>query len=107
MTKFKYALFFDFHTSTEIPDVGKTFDAEAFTDQVKSCGVDFITWHARCNQGNAYYDTRCGKRHPSLKFDMIRSIGEACRRKGIKFSVYFNGYFSDEELLQHRDRRHR
>ena len=103
MTKFKYALFFDFHTSTEIPDVGKTFDAEAFTDQVKSCGVDFITWHARCNQGNAYYDTRCGKRHPSLTFDMIRSIGEACRRKGIRFSVYFNGYFSDEELLQHRD----
>jgi len=103
MTKFNYGLFYDFHTSTEIPDVGAEFDVEAFTDQVKSCGVDFITCHARCNQGNAYYNTRCGKRHPALQFDMIRTISEACRRKGIKLSVYFNGYFSDEELLQHRD----
>lgn len=103
MKKFKYGLFYDFHTSVEIPDVGANFDAEKFTDQVKSCGVDFITWHARCNQGNAYYNTRCGQRHPSLKFDMIRAIGEACRKKGIKFSVYFNGYFSDEELLSHRE----
>ncbi|MBO4303588.1 MAG: beta-galactosidase trimerization domain-containing protein [Lentisphaeria bacterium] len=103
MFKSNYGLFYDFHTSTDIPDVGENFDAEAFTDQLKSCKVDFLTWHARCNQGNAYYDTRYGKRHPSLKFDMIRAIGEACRRKGITFSVYFNGHFSDEELLQHRD----
>ena len=103
MTNFKYGLFFDFHTSTEIPDVGESFDAEAFTDQLKSCGVDFITWHARCNQGNAYYNTRYGQRHPSLRFDMIRAIGEACRRKGIRLSAYFNSYFSDEELLRHRD----
>ena len=76
MVKFKYGLFYDFHTSTELPDVGAKFDVEAFTDQVKSCGVDFLTWHARCNQGNAYYDTKVGYRHPSLKFDMIRAIGE-------------------------------
>lgn len=103
MAEFKYSLFYDFHTSSEIPDVGAKFDAEAFTDQVKSCGVDFLTWHARCNQGSAYYDTRYGTRHPSLQFDMIRAIGEACRRKGIRFSVYFNGYYSDEELIHHRD----
>ena len=101
--KFQYGLFYDFHTSTDIPDVGTKFDAEAFTDQVKSCGVDFLTWHARCNQGNAYYNTRFGQRHPSLGFDMVRTVGEACRRKGIKFSVYFNAYLSDEELIHHRD----
>ena len=103
MTQFRYGLFYDFHTSTDIPDVGAGFDAEAFTDQVKSCGVDFLTWHARCNQGNAYYNTRCGYRHPSLQFDLVRAVGEACRRKGIKFSVYFNGFLSDEELIRHRD----
>ena len=60
MAKFKYGLFYDFHTPTTIPDVGAKFDVEAFTDQVKSCGVDFLTWHARCNQGNAYYNTKLG-----------------------------------------------
>ncbi len=103
MAKFKYGLFYDFHTAATLPDVGERFDVEAFTDQVKSCGVDFLTWHARCNQGNAYYDTKIGKRHPSLQFDLIRALGEACRRKGIRLSVYFNGHLSDEELLHHRD----
>ncbi|MBE6373570.1 MAG: hypothetical protein E7055_16065 [Lentisphaerae bacterium] len=103
MTRFKYGLFYDFHTSTDIPDVGAAFDAEAFTDQVKACGADFLTWHARCNQGNAYYNTRYGKRHPSLQFDLLRAIGQACRRKGIKFSAYFNGHLSDEELIDHPD----
>ena len=103
MAKFNYGLFYDFHTATTIPDVGAKFDVEAFTDQVKSCGVDFLTWHARCNQGNAYYNTKIGMRHPSLQFDMIRALGESCHRKGILLSVYFNGHLSDEELLHHRD----
>ena len=103
MAEFRYALFYDFHTMTTIPDVGAKFNTEEFISQIKSCGVDFLTWHARCNQGNAYYNTAEGVRHPSLQFDMIRELGEACRREGIKFSVYFNGYYSDEELIRHRD----
>ena len=103
MHKFKYALFYDFHTSTTNPDVGKGFDIEAFTDQVQACGVDFLTWHARCNQGNAYFNTQEGERHPALEYDMIRQLGDACHRKGIKLSVYFNGSMSDEEFIKHRD----
>ncbi|MBO5724723.1 MAG: hypothetical protein J6S58_07850 [Lentisphaeria bacterium] len=53
MKKFKYALFYDFHTITTIPDVGRVFDAERFTDELLRCGVDFLTWHARCHPGNA------------------------------------------------------
>ena len=73
MAEFRYALFYDFHTMTTVPDVGAKFDAEAFTDQVKSCGVDFLTWHARCNQGNAYYNTREGVRHPSADLFHLRN----------------------------------
>ena len=39
----KYCLFYDNHTMPACPDVGKNFDAEAFTDRIKSCGVDEIT----------------------------------------------------------------
>lgn len=102
MEKIKYSLFYDFHTSPLIPDVGKNFQVEQFTDNLKACGVDFLTWHARCNQGNAYYNTRFGCRHPSLQYDLFREIAESCHRKGIRISAYFNGGLSDEELLQHR-----
>lgn len=99
--QFNYALFYDFHTLVTVPEVGKTFDAEAFTDQVKACGVDFLTFHARCNQGSAYYNTKIGKRHPSLTYDLIGQLCSACKRKGIKLSLYFNGHLSEEETIAH------
>ena len=49
-SRIKYALFYDFHTSTIIPDVGRRFDVEAFTDQLVACGVDFLTWRAAIGQ---------------------------------------------------------
>ncbi|MBO4490714.1 MAG: beta-galactosidase trimerization domain-containing protein [Lentisphaeria bacterium] len=101
--KTKYAMFFDFHTGTLIPDVGDHFDVERFTDELRECGVDFLTWHARCNQGNAYYNTKIGRRHPSLKFELFGKIAESCHRKGIRISAYFNGGLSDEELLHNPD----
>jgi len=103
MAKFKYALFYDFHTLATIPDVGAKFNVEAFTDQVKSCGVDFLTFHARCNQGNAYYNTKIGTRHPSLKYDLIDKLGKSCAKKGIRLSLYFNGHLSEEETFAHLD----
>ena len=54
----KWALFFDFHTMPACPDVGAGFDADAFADRVKACGVDYIVFPAKCNLGMAYYDTR-------------------------------------------------
>ena len=99
MAIFDYALFYDFHTLATNPDVGKNFDVEAFTDQVKSCGVDFLTFHARCNQGNAYYNTEIGTRHPSLTYDLIGKLCDSCKRKNIRLSLYFNGHLSEEETL--------
>ena len=98
-----YALFFDNHTPFDIPGVGSFFDAEAFTDQLKRCGVDFLGFHARCNQGFAYYDTGIGIRHPSLRRDLFGEIAECCRRKGIRLTAYLNGGLSQEETLRHRE----
>ena len=52
-----YCLFYDNHTMPALPDVGENFDAELFTDRLKDCGVDYLTFHARCNLGMAYYNT--------------------------------------------------
>ncbi len=103
MIKFKYALFFDFHTLVTIPDVGERFDVEAFADQIASCGVDFLTFHARCNQGNAYYDTKIGQRHPSLHYDLVKRLCNACAARNIRLSLYLNGHLSEEETLAHPD----
>jgi hypothetical protein len=99
----KYCLFYDNHTMKAIPDVGENFDEETFTDRIRNCGVDYLVFHARCNQGLAYYNTRIGTRHPSLKYDLFGKLSEACQRKGIALGAYFNAGISSEEGLQHRE----
>lgn len=99
----KYCLFYDNHTMPSCPDVGEHFDAELFTDRIRACGVDFLTFHARCNMGMAYYDTKIGIRHPMLKYDLFGKLADACSRKGIALSAYLNGGISSEEGLRHRE----
>ena len=97
----RYALFYDNHTMPAFPDVGANFDVEAFTDRIKSCGVDYLTFHARCNQGMAYYDTKIGIKHPSLKYDLFGKLAEACQRKGIALAAYLNVGLSHAEGVLH------
>jgi hypothetical protein len=99
----KYCLFYDNHTMPACPDVGENFDAELFTDRIKDCGVDYLTFHARCNMGMAYYDTKIGIKHPSLKYDLFGKLADACKRKGIALTAYLNGGISSEEGLRHRE----
>ena len=99
----KYCLFYDNHTMPACPDVGENFDAEAFTDRIKRCGVDYLTFHARCNLGMAYYNTKIGIKHPSLKYDLFGKLADACQRKGIALTAYINGGISSAEGLLHRE----
>jgi len=99
----KYSLFYDNHTMPACPDVGETFDADAFTDRIKRCGVDYLTFHARCNLGMAYYNTKIGIRHPSLKYDLFGKLADACKKRGIALTAYLNGGISSAEGILHRD----
>ena len=53
--------------------------------------------------GMAYYNTNVGIRHPSLQYDLLGRIAEACKEKGIVLSAYINAGLSHEEALLHRD----
>ena len=99
----KYCLFYDNHTMKACPDVGAGFDVEEFTDRIAACGVDYLTFHARCNQGFTYYDTEIGIKHPSLQYDLFGQLADACQRKDIALTAYLNGGISSEEGLLHRD----
>jgi len=99
----KYCLFYDNHTMPACPDVGENFDAEAFTDRIKRCGVDQLTFHARDNMGMAYYDTKIGIKHPSLKYDLFGKLADACKRKDIALIAYLNGGISSAEGVLHRE----
>jgi hypothetical protein len=99
----KRAIHLDFHTMPDVPDVGRDFSAEDFARTLQQAGVDYITVFARCNLGFAYYPTRVGIVHPSLKRDMLGEMIEACHRYGIKAAAYINAGIDHEHALRHRD----
>lgn len=99
----KWAVFYDFHTAPAVHDVGAKFDADRFADELAAAGVDFTVFHARCNMGFAYYNTQLGVRHPGLNYDLFGKIVEACHRRQIRISAYFNLGLSHEEGIQHRE----
>lgn len=85
------------------PDVGDNFNEDAFTSRIKSAGIDYLTFHARCDVGMAYYNTRIGIKHPSLKYDLFGKLASACQRKGIALAAYLHAGISSAEGLQHRN----
>ena len=99
----QYALFYDFHTSPVVKDIGKNFDAEAFAARIARMGVDFISFPVRCNQGMAYYNTKIGIRHYGLDYDLFGVLVKACSKYNIKVNAYFNGGISQEESRLHPD----
>lgn len=99
----KWCLFFDFHTMPACPDVGAGFDFDEITGQIADMGVDYMVFPARCNLGTAYYNTKVGIRHPSLTYDLIERLAEACVKRGIALTTYLNVGLSHEEGLLHRD----
>ena len=99
----QYALFYDFHTSPVLKNIGKNFDAEAFAARLARNNIDFVSFPVRCNQGMAYYDTKIGIRHYGLDFDLFGSLVDACKKYNIKVNAYFNGGISQEESRLHPD----
>ena len=51
----------------------------------------------------AYYDTKIGIKHPSLKYDLFGKLAEACQRKDIALIAYLNGGISSAEGVLHRE----
>jgi len=93
----------DFHTSPLIPDVGRDFDPEEFVRTLKLGHVNSVTCFAKCHHGMSYYDTKIGKRHPSLTFDLLGEQIRACRAAGIAVPIYYSIVWDNYNAEQHPD----
>ncbi|HPA21179.1 MAG TPA: beta-galactosidase trimerization domain-containing protein [Verrucomicrobiae bacterium] len=81
----------DFHTSEDIPDVGKDFDPDDFATTLHEAHVNSVTVFGRCHHGWIYYDTKLfpERKHPNLKRpNLLKEQIEACHKRGIRAPVY-------------------
>ncbi len=80
----------DFHTSEQIPEVGRDFDPERFAATLKRAAVNSVTCFGRCHHGYIYYDTAKfpERRHPHLSRNLLAEQIEACHRQDIRVPIY-------------------
>ena len=93
----------DFHTSPLIGDVGADFDAREFVQVLRDASVNSINIFAKCHHGMAYYPTKVGVMHPSLKFDLLGKMIEACHQADIVTPVYYTIMWDQWAAMQHAD----
>lgn len=66
-------------------------DAERLASEAAKAKINFLYVHAKDNQGNAYFNTKIGKKNANLgERDWLAEIIAACRSRDIQVGVYFN-----------------
>lgn len=89
MHKLRYRqIHLDFHTSPAIDGIGTDFDKKQWQDALKTGHVDSITCFASGHHGWSYYNTKVGKRHPHLAFDLLRAQFDAAKEMDVNVPVY-------------------
>ena len=90
----------DFHTSEQIPGVGKKFNKKQWQAALKAGAVNSITVFAKGHHSWSYYPTKAGMKHPTLKKDLLGQQIKACHEIGVRAPIYFTVGWSatDAEL---------
>lgn len=91
----------DFHTSPAIPGVGAAFDRAQWQDALKRGHVNSVTTFALCHHGWHYHETRLGRMHPGLKFDLLRAQYEAAKEIDVNVPIYLTAGVNNRVAYEH------
>lgn len=91
----------DFHTSEFIEGIGDEFSKADFQEQLIRGHIDSITIFAKCCHGWVYYDSALTRKHPYLKFDLLKEMITAAHEIDVKTPVYFSVGLEEKEVRNH------
>ncbi len=97
----------DFHTSPDIPGIGKSFSKENFQAALKAGHLSSITIFAKGHHGMCYFPTKVGTMHPGLDFDLLGKMIEACHEIGVRCPIYITAGWSADDAMKHPEWRAR
>jgi hypothetical protein len=88
----------DFHTSSDISNIGSQFDKKRWQETLQAAHVDSITCFSKCHHGWSYHETTVGRKHPGLTLDLLRAQFDACKEIDINVPVYLSA--GTDELIR-------
>ena len=69
------------------------FDADEWCDLALSAGMKYIVVTTKHHEGFALFDSKVDDynvMHTPFKRDIIKELSESCRKKGLKFGIYYS-----------------
>lgn len=91
----------DFHTSEHITPIGHKFEAAKFQEALKRGQVNSVTIFSKCHHGLSYHNTKIGRRHPGLDFELMPRMIEACRAIDVKCPIYLSAGLDEYAAATH------
>ncbi|MGQ1787406.1 hypothetical protein [Saccharicrinis sp. GN24d3] len=93
----------DFHTSEKLENIGKNWNKEEWQQALKVGHVNSINIFAKGHHGWCYYDTKVGKRHPNLDYDLFGAQLDACHEIGVTAQAYVTVGWNVLDAREHPD----
>ena len=88
-----------------MPHFFAKLDPAQIVEQAMAAGTNILLVHAKCNQGNAYYNTKVGHKHSDLgDRDLMAEFSRICRKRGIGI-LYYVQLSRDRRSFTHPERR--
>ncbi len=91
----------DFHTSPAIRDIAVEFDRKHWQAVLRRARVNSITCFSKCHHGWSYHPTKVGKKHPHLKFNLLRAQMDACKEMNVNVPVYISAGVDNVASKEH------
>jgi hypothetical protein len=91
----------DFHTSPDISNIGGQFDKKQWQETLQTAHVNSITCFSKCHHGWSYHETKVGRRHPELTFDLLRAQFDACKEIDVNVPVYLSAGLDEVMRKEH------
>lgn len=91
----------DFHTSPEISRIGDSFDKKKWQAALKKGHVNSVTCFAVGHHGWHYHNTKKGKRHPHLTFDLLRAQMDASKKIDVNVPIYITAGVNNRIAEEH------
>lgn len=79
-------------------------EPEQLVRNVLTANASGLLVHAKCHEGNAYYDTRVGHKHSGLgPRDLLAELAPLCRRHHLTLLFYYSLWWEQRAFVEHPD----
>lgn len=70
------------------------YNAEKWVKAAKDAGMKYLVYTSKHHEGFAMYHSKCSQYnifdHTPFKRDPLKELGDACRKYGVKFGIYYS-----------------